>query len=227
MPSERKPSSLLTSIFTRSRSLKSWAGVDKARHYTVRKAVHHSGGCVSPKADEDEADLFRQAVRDVKPLAQEAPTPEPRRPAPRARFTRADRLAVLQESLGADLGDPELASGEELVFAREGIQPAVLRKLRRGHYRVQAEIDLHGLTVPEAKEELRAFLAHALEHHLRCVRIIHGKGLRSGHRGPVLKGAVSSVLRRVAPVLAYVSARHVDGGTGALYVLLATWPLNR
>src|SRR5262249_21417756 len=145
----------------------------------------------------------------------------------RARFTRADRLAVLKESLDADAADPQLASGEELVFAREGIQNGVLRKLRRGQYRVQAEIDLHGLTVPEAKQELRSFLAHALEQHFRCVRIIHGKGLRSGHRGPVLKSAVSGVLKRVGPVLAYVSARQVDGGTGAVYVLLATWPLNR
>src|ERR1700746_190080 len=122
------------------------------------------------------------------------------------------RLPVLQESLDRDVGDPELASGEELVFAREGIPSTILRRLSRGQYRVQAEIDLHGLTVPEAKEELRSFLAHALERRIRCVRIIHGKGLRSGHRGPVLKGAVSSVLRRVGPVLAYVSARQVDGG---------------
>jgi DNA-nicking Smr family endonuclease len=183
---------------------------------------------VNPKLDEEDTQLFREAVRDVKPLAQDTPAPpEPRRPPPRARFTRADRLAVLQESLESDVGDPELASGEELVFAREGVQSGVLRKLRRGQYRVQAEIDLHGLTVPEAKEELRAFLADALERHIRCVRIVHGKGLRSGHRGPVLKGAVSSVLRRVGPVLAYVSARQVDGGTGALYVLLATWSTNR
>lgn len=182
---------------------------------------------MNPKPDEDDAHLFREAVRDVKPLAHDAPAPEPRRPAPRARFTRADRLSVLRESLDGETGDPELGSGEELVFAREGIQSGVLRKLRRGQYRVQAEIDLHGLTVPEAKEALRAFLAHALGRHIRCVRIVHGKGLRSGHRGPVLKGAVSSVLRRVGPVLAYVSARQVDGGTGAVYVLLATWPVAR
>ena len=182
---------------------------------------------MNPKPDENDAHLFREAVRDVKPLGHEAPAMETaRRPPPRARFTRADRHAVLQESLYTDVGDPELASGEELVFAREGVQKVILRKLRRGQYRVQAEIDLHGLTVPEAKEALRGFLAQALERHIRCVRIIHGKGLRSGNRGPVLKGAVSSVLRRVGPVLAYVSARQVDGGTGALYVLLATWPVN-
>ena len=182
---------------------------------------------MNPKLDENDAHLFREAVRDVKPLAHDVPAVKPaRRPPPRARFTRADRHAVLQESLYTDTGDPELASGEELVFARDGVQKVILRKLRRGQYRVQAEIDLHGLTVPEAKQALRTFLAQALERHIRCVRIIHGKGLRSGHRGPVLKGAVSSVLRRVGPVLAYVSARHVDGGTGALYVLLATWPVN-
>jgi DNA-nicking Smr family endonuclease len=182
---------------------------------------------VNPKLDDNDSDLFREAVRDVKPLAYDAPAAEPaRRPPPRARFTHADRYAVLQESLYADVCDPELASGEELVFAREGIQKMILRKLRRGEYRVQAEIDLHGLTVAEGKEEVRAFLANALERHFRCVRIIHGKGLRSGHRGPVLKSAISGVLQRIGPVLAYVSARQVDGGTGALYVLLATWPAD-
>jgi DNA-nicking Smr family endonuclease len=185
------------------------------------------GGSVNPKLDDNDAALFREAVRDVKPLSFDVPVDEPaRRPIPQARFTRADRHAVLQESLYADVVDPELASGEELVFARESIQKPVLRKLRRGQYRVQAEIDLHGLTVAEAKEAVRTFLANALERHFRVVRIIHGKGLRSGNRGPVLKSAVSGVLRRIGPVLAYVSARQVDGGTGALYVLLATWPVN-
>ena len=174
--------------------------------------------------DEEDVRLFRDAVRDVKPLAREAPVPNPRRPAPRARFSRADREAVLQESLTADPSDPVLASGEELVFHRPGVQTSILRKLRRGHYRVQAEIDLHGLTAAEAKQALREFIAHAQDRHIRCVRIIHGKGLRSGHRGPVLKSAVSAVLRRTGAVLAYVSARQVDGGTGAVYVLLSPWP---
>ncbi len=178
---------------------------------------------VNPKLDEDDARLFREAVRDVKPLAQGGSAGAPRRPSPEARFTRADRFAVLQESLRPDAADPELAGGEELVFHREGVHSTVLRKLRRGQYRVQGEIDLHGLNVTEAKQALREFIANALVRELKCVRIIHGKGLRSGHRGPVLKGTVSSVLRRIGPVLAYVSARPVDGGTGAVYVLLATW----
>jgi len=178
-------------------------------------------------AQTDETKLFREAVRDVKPLgcaAQEAgqPSSRRRRPRPAAKFSRADRLAVLEESLSDDVIDPALASGEELVFHRTGIQASVLRKLRRGDYRVQGEIDLHGLTVTEAKQELREFLAHALTRQWRCVRIVHGKGLRSGHRGPVLKAMVGTMLRKVGPVLAYVSARQVDGGTGAVYVLLSS-----
>jgi len=189
---------------------------------------------VSPRSPEDaptgdggeDARLFREAVRDVKPLdraqAADAPARRPRRPRPAARFSRADRVAVLEESLRDDVIDPELASGEELVFRRPGIQASVLRRLRRGDYRVQGEIDLHGLTVAEAKQALRGFLAQALLRQWRCVRIIHGKGLRSGHRGPVLKGMVGAMLRKVGPVLAYVSARQVDGGTGAIYVLLSS-----
>jgi DNA-nicking Smr family endonuclease len=187
---------------------------------------------VSPTAeDEEDIRLFREAVRDVKKLAhgssglpgdEASPVAGRRRRAPPlARFSRADRHAVLLESLDTEVGDPELASGDELVYHRAGVQTSVLRKLRRGQYRVQAEIDLHGMTVVEAKQALREFLANALDRQFRCVRIIHGKGLRSGHRGPVLKGVVSSVLRRVGPVVAYVSARQVDGGTGAVYVLLA------
>lgn len=182
---------------------------------------------MSQAGGDDDADdageaarLFRDAVRGVKPLAGGAHAP--RRPKPRAaaRFTRADRAAVLKESLAVEPADPALAGGDELVYQRPGVQPAVMRRLRRGQYRVEREIDLHGLTVAEAKQALRLFLIEALERGVRCVRIVHGKGLRSGHRGPVLKTAVSAVLRRTGAVLAYVSARPADGGTGAVYVLL-------
>ena len=178
-------------------------------------------------ARSDEARLFREAVRDVKPLGRsdqgtDQPQKRSRRPRAAARFAHADRFAVLEESLSSDIIDPALAGGEELVFHRAGIQSSVLRKLRRGDYRVQGEIDLHGLNVSEAKQALREFLALALMRQWRCVRIVHGKGLRSGHRGPVLKGMVGAMLRKIGPVLAYVSARQVDGGTGALYVLLSS-----
>ncbi len=176
---------------------------------------------MKPKLDEDDRALFREAVSDVTPLRHDHHTARPRRRPPRARFTRADRLAVLDESLHGPLGDPMIASGDELSFRRPGVAEVVIRRLRRGEYRVGGELDLHGMTVAESKQAVRAFLAAALARHAGCVRIIHGKGLRSGHRGPVLKGAVNGVLRRTAAVVAFVSARPVDGGTGALYVLLA------
>ena len=176
--------------------------------------------CVSDR-DEDRQ-LFRAAVRGVKPLPRAAAVPQRPKPPPAARFSRADRLAVLEESLSDSPLDPALAAGDELVFRREGVPLGVLRRLRRGEYRVQGELDLHGLTVPQAKQALREFLTEALARDWRCVRIVHGKGLRSGHRGPVLKGLVAALLRRVGPVLAFVSARAVDGGTGAIYVLLGS-----
>ena len=171
--------------------------------------------------DTGDARLFRQAVRGVRPLRAGNVIPQPPRARPHARFTRADRAAVLRESLDFQDMDPEQLTGEALAFRRPHVGAGVLRRLRRGEFRVQREIDLHGMTVVEAKMALREFLISALEQEVRCVRIVHGKGLRSGHRGPVLKAVVSSLLRRTGSVLAYVSARPVDGGTGALYVLLS------
>ena len=177
----------------------------------------------SPDEESEEARLFREAVRGVRPLAPGArePLPRPPGPRPRARFTRADRAAVLRESLEAAAADPAALGGEELAFHRPHVQSTVLRKLRRGEYRVEREIDLHGLTVLEAKQDLKLFLIRALEQHVQCVRVVHGKGLRSGPRGPVLKATVNAVLRRTGAVLAFVSARQADGGSGAVYVLLS------
>lgn len=177
------------------------------------------------KPDDDEGRLFREAVGEVKPLRHDRHASPSRKRPPRARFARADRLAVLDESLHGAPDDPLIASGDELSFRRPGVAESVLRKLRRGEYRVAGELDLHGLTVEQSKQALREFLADALERRAGCVRIIHGKGLRSGHRGPVLKGMVGSVLRRMSAVVAFVSARPVDGGTGAVYVLLSRSPL--
>jgi DNA-nicking Smr family endonuclease len=174
-----------------------------------------------PDEGEDEGRLFRDAVRDVRRLPPAPAQPRPPRARARARFSRADRAAVLKESLEAPTADPGTLSGEALSFHRPQLQPGVLKKLRRGEYRVEREVDLHGLTVTEAKQVLREFLVRALEERVRCVRIVHGKGLRSGPRGPVLKAAADAVLRRTGAVLAYVSARQADGGTGAVYVLLA------
>jgi len=176
---------------------------------------------VKRRPDAEESKLFRDAVRGVKPLRHDRNAPAPPRPPPRARFARAERRAVLAESLYSEADDPLVAAGDELVYVREGVHYDVLRKLRRGQYRVQGEIDLHGFTVAEAKQALREFLADAVTFGSYCVRVVHGKGLRSGHRGPVIKNAVNSMLRRTSAVVAFVSAREVDGGTGAVYVLLS------
>ncbi len=175
----------------------------------------------SAAGDEAEAELFRDAVSDVTPLAARARAPLSRRKPPaRARFTAADRAMVLVESLQG-FGESEITdSGDEISFRRDGVQNSVLRKLKRGEYRVEDVCDLHGLRVDEAKAALREFLAEALARRLRCVRIIHGKGHGSGNRGPVLKTAVNMILRKTAPVLAFTSARRIDGGTGAINVLL-------
>lgn len=170
---------------------------------------------------DDDPDLFREAVRGTRALrAEPRAGARRRRPPPRARFARAERAAVLVESLDVPWPEAGIETGEELAFRRPGVQESVLRRLRRGEYRVEAEVDLHGLTAAEAKAELRAFLAEAIARQLRCVRIVHGKGLRSGQRGPVLKQTVNALLRRVGAVAAFSSARQVDGGTGAVYVLL-------
>jgi len=170
---------------------------------------------------DDDAEFFRRHVADARPLDRDLRAPDYRRPPPaRARFRREDERAVLRESLEADVDEIETAAGESLSFRRPAIGRRTLRKLARGSFSVQAEIDLHGFTVPEAKAALRAFINDAVERGHTCVRVIHGKGLGSGQRGPVLKSKVNHWLRRWHEVLAFISTRQVHGGTGAINVLL-------
>jgi DNA-nicking Smr family endonuclease len=159
-------------------------------------------------------------VQGVSPLRQSKRPPERERRRARAASRRADEARVLADSLEFDAHDLDVESGDELGFRREGVPESVLRRLRRGEYAIRDEIDLHGMTQDEARGALGAFLAESALHGRRCVRVIHGKGLGSGHRGPVLKSAVNRWLRRHGSVRAFCSARRNDGGTGALYVLL-------
>jgi len=173
------------------------------------------------KPSDEDVRTFRDAVKGARPLRSEPRIRQHRpKPKPRALFRRLGEAEVLEDSLQLTPADLDVEFGDELTFRRGGIQDAVMRRLRRGHYRVESELDLHGLTVPEAKQALRDFLARAIARQCRCVRIIHGKGLGSGPRGPVIKQAVNVILRRTDPVIAFCSARQVDGGTGAIYVLL-------
>ncbi|MEW6166297.1 MAG: Smr/MutS family protein [Pseudomonadota bacterium] len=180
------------------------------------------GSHATHAVDEDDLALFRQATRDVRPIAPPARAVLARsRPEPRARSREADDLEVLREMLLEP--DPELLEhGETLQYRAQGVQDGVLRRLRRGHYRLDGELDLHGCNREQARRALTRFLDDAHNADRRCVRVIHGKGNRSPNSGPVLKLLLDSWLRRRKDVLAYCSARPVDGGTGAVYVLLRT-----
>ncbi|MBL8269603.1 Smr/MutS family protein [Steroidobacter sp.] len=164
---------------------------------------------------------FREAMRDVRRLrTTDKRAPSAPKPPPRARFTRADQKEVLKESLLPPSDEAALATGDELSFRRPHIPEGVLTKLRRGQYVVDGEIDLHGMTGAEAKAALREFITEAVVRRMSCVRIVHGKGRRSGPRGPVLKNVVNQWLQRIDQIQAFGSARQVDGGSGAVYVLL-------
>lgn len=182
-----------------------------------------------------EAGVFRAAVRDVKPLEQAPPaaglaTPKPRahrrKPtsaAEDAARTMSGAAPLHAQGSAADTLSSEvepIAGGDVLSFQRGGVRMQVMRRLRRGLYPVEDELDLHGLSQSEARYRLAEFIAISRDAGRRCVRIIHGKGYRSGARGPVLKTAVNLWLRRHLDVMAFASARVIDGGTGALYVLL-------
>jgi DNA-nicking Smr family endonuclease len=189
----------------------------KARQYTECLPREECG----LKSKDDDREIFREAMRGVRPLAPSARAPSPRRPPPpRARFTRAERAAVLRESLAVPQVELDLQPGDSQHHRQPGVPEAVLRRLRRGHYRIEAEIDLHGLSVTEARAQLREFLLAALAERRQCLRIVHGKGLRSGPRGPVVRNAAIALLRRADSVLAYTSAALRDGGTGATLVLM-------
>jgi DNA-nicking Smr family endonuclease len=174
------------------------------------------------EADPSDAAAFRTAMRDVKPLAA-----QPRAPVPPTQ-TRRIRVRPPQRGAGEDLDEliPLIANAAEedaaasLSFQRGGVRDQVMRRLRRSVIPSEDELDLHGLNQTEARDRLADFIARSRDAGSRCVRVVHGKGYRSGARGPILKTAVNLWLRRHLDVMAFTSAKVIDGGTGALYVLL-------
>jgi len=170
--------------------------------------------------DEDDRSLFRDAVTGIRRLRHDKIGPIQRKLKPYPQQRQRDEHQVLQESLAPPPETADIEVGDELLFSRNGVQNSVMRKLRRGQYRIEAEVDLHRLTAVQAHQTLVEFIAHCKRQHLRCVRIIHGKGLGSKDKLPVLKGRVNQWLRQWNDVLAFCSARQCDGGSGATYVLL-------
>ena len=169
--------------------------------------------------------LFARSVGPVRPLPARhlakvrlAPAP----PAPVALQSQRDEEAVMREALSDEFDvDTLLDTDEALSFRRPGLGPDVVRKLRRGGWRIQGQLDLHGLRREDAREALAEFIREAHKAGWRCVRVVHGKGLGSPGKTPVLKGRVQSWLVQKKEVLAFAQARPAEGGAGALVVLLA------
>ncbi len=176
---------------------------------------------------QEEIKLFRQEVADAVALP---PANRAAPPRPRVKPVPLQRLKDEKQALIDSLADPwevidqgsrdSIENGEELFFARPGVPAAALRKLRRGGWVIQAELDLHGLRSDEARLALAEFLLACARRDIRSVRIIHGKGLRSRNREPVLKHKLRHWLMQRNDVLAFCQARPADGGSGAAIVLL-------
>ncbi len=166
--------------------------------------------------------LFRDAVKDARPLDAEARVPiSPKKPKPiPQQFIRDERQALTDSLSDNYIPAHEHESGEELLYLRDGQSPSILSKLRRGHWVVQAQIDLHGLVSDEARMYVADFLNSCKKRGIRCVRIVHGKGLGSRNREPVLKHKLRSWLMQRDEVIAYAQAKPEDGGSGAVIVLL-------
>ncbi len=171
---------------------------------------------------ESEKNLFILAAGAVKPL------PDKRialikkaKPLPTVMQYQQDEKAVMIEAISDEFDVGTLLDVDDLLsFRRPGIGPDVTRKLRRGDWSIQRQLDLHGLRRDEARERLSFFIREAHKHGIRCVRVVHGKGLGSPGKAPVLKSRVHSWLVQKNEVLAFVQAKPADGGGGALVVLL-------
>ena len=171
---------------------------------------------------EAERNLFQRAAGKVEPLrrdervrlASDLPAPIPVQ-------RQLDDQRVLKEAISDEFDAGTLLDVDDAMsFRRPGIGTDVTRKLRRGEWSIQGEIDLHGLRRDDAREALAEFLREAAKHGWRCVRVVHGKGLGSPGKTPVLKGKVQNWLMQKDEVLAFVQARADEGGAGAVVVLL-------
>jgi DNA-nicking Smr family endonuclease len=174
------------------------------------------------KKREAEQQLFARAVGAVSPLPDRKQGRLARAPAqPVPRQFQQDEAAALRDSLSDEFDVSTLLDTDEaLSFRRPGVGPDITRKLRKGDWTIQREIDLHGLRSDEARVALAEFIREAHRQGLRCVRVVHGKGLGSPGKTPVLKNKVHSWLVQKQQVMAFVQAKPAEGGAGALVVLL-------
>ncbi|MBU4609205.1 Smr/MutS family protein [Achromobacter sp. GG226] len=198
------------------------AGQAERERAAEAAALAASAAASASRTSVEDARVFRRLVGRVTPLKPSGrvrPRGEPPPALPLQRW--ADDDAVLRESVSDEYGaEWLLESDDSLSYRRSGLGPDVTRKLRRGHWTVTAQLDLHGLRVDEAREAVAEFLRACVVRERRCVRIIHGKGLGSVNRTPVLKEKVRRWLSQKSEVLAFVEARPNDGGEGVVLALL-------
>jgi len=187
---------------------------------TDRKTRKQRQNQLQLTVSEQDRSLFRQAVGQTRPVIDDRVQHRPKKMAARPRQTEASERQVLAELLEPPSDLAMLETGEELLFLRSGIQQSVLKRLRRGRYSVNAELDLHQMNAAAARSSIESFIHECQALGITCMKIIHGKGLRSRASGPVLKNLTNALLRRCKDVLAFASAQPHDGGTGAVYVLL-------
>lgn len=192
----------------------------KSLRKTLRDKPKSKPAPAPSQLEVDARALFLAAVKGSKPLLDDHYPHPPHPVSPWPRMTQADEARVMADAMTDLWPWDELESGEELLFMRPGVQHESLRKLRRGEWVVQGELDLHGHTSEEARLMVAQFLIDCRKRNLRCVRIIHGKGLGSRNREPVLKLKLKNWLVQRDEVLAFCQARPVDGGGGAALVLL-------
>ena len=180
------------------------------------------------KAEADK-NLFARAIGKVAPLPVHNKAHLPRTPRePVATQLQKDEAKVIQDSLSDEFDVSTLLDTDDaLSFRRPSVGTEVTRKLRKGEWAIQREIDLHGLRSDEARLALTTFIREAHKHGIRCIRVVHGKGLGSPGKTPVLKSKVHSWLVQKNQVMAFVQAKPAEGGAGALFCLLYTSPSPR
>jgi len=171
--------------------------------------------------DEDKK-LFQEAVKNVKPLKIKSKTIEVSvsKPKPIAKKFIEDEKKVLLDSISDDYIYDNIESEDGLLYLRHGHSPDILNKLKKGYWVVQGSIDLHGMISKEAKSYIVDYIQDCKKRHIRCIRIIHGKGIGSKNKEPVLRNKVKNWLVQKDEVIAYAQAPRHDGGSGAVIVLL-------
>ena len=165
-------------------------------------------------------ELFRQAIGDVDKIEYDGFVLATPKIPPVPNQTIISEQNALNQMANNPFDIPDVAIGDELYFRRSGVQQQTIRKLSRGQYAIESELDMHGMTVNVAKKELNNFLSFCQSTNRRCIRIIHGKGHGSIDKIPVLKNKLNKWLQRHDSILAFCSAPSHDGGTGAVYALI-------